>query len=134
MTDTQDTSFFNESQQYLDDQYVIGKDLLIAPIMHSRSEIGHEGENRDFYLPLGYFWYPSNLRPMDNQGVVLGPAAEGGSVINYTAKIPQYPDHPSGEGNEPKPDPNGYPYVTPTYIREGKQKGVYSQLSYQKLS
>lgn len=102
--------------------------------MHSRSESGHEGENRDVYLPLGYFWYPSNLRPMDNQGVVLGPAAEGGSVINYTAKIPQYPDHPSGEGNEPKPDPNGYPYVTPTYIREGKQKGVYSQLSYQKLS
>lgn len=116
MTDTQDTSFFNESQDFLDNQYVVGQDLLIAPIMYSRTDKGHEGQNRDVYLPLCYFWYPSNLRPWDWQGVALGPAVEGGSVINYYAGIPEYPDDQCGQA-----DRNGYPNVTPIYIREGMQ-------------
>lgn len=72
--------------------------------MHSKSEV--PGENRDVYLPLGQMWYPSNLRPWDDQGVALGEPAEGGSVINYTARITNNYDD--------------FPYVTPVYIREGK--------------
>ncbi|RPA94936.1 hypothetical protein L873DRAFT_1699735 [Choiromyces venosus 120613-1] len=103
LTDTQDTSFFNESQRFLDDQYVVRKDILVAPIIKGSQE--NPGQNRDVYLPLMYFWYPSNLRPWDDQGVALGPWVEGGSVINYTAKITnEYSD---------------YPFVTPVYLREG---------------
>ena len=63
------------------------------------------GQNRDVYLPLMYSWYPSNLRPWDDQSVALGPPVNGGSVINYTARITnEYSD---------------YPFVTPVYLREG---------------
>ncbi|KAG0125373.1 glycosyl hydrolases family 31-domain-containing protein [Tuber indicum] len=103
LTDTQDTSFFNESQRFLDDQYVVRKDILVAPIIKGRHE--NPGQNRDVYLPLMYFWYPSNLRPWDNQGIALSSRVEGGSVINYTARI-------TNEYSE-------YPFVTPVYLREG---------------
>lgn len=83
---------------------MVGRDVLVAPIMHSKNE--NAGENRDVYLPLGHFWYPSNLRPWDDQGVALGPAAEGGSVINYTARITNNYDD--------------FAYITPVYIRAGK--------------
>jgi len=109
LTDTQDTSFFNETQKFLDNQYVVRRDILVAPIM--QSSIDNPGENRDVYLPLGYFWYPSNLRPWDDQGVALESAVEGGSVINYTAKITgNYAD---------------FAYITPVYIREG---GIVPQI------
>jgi alpha-glucosidase (family GH31 glycosyl hydrolase) len=109
LTDTQDTSFFNETQKFLDNQYVVRRDILVAPIMQSSND--NPGENRDVYLPLGYFWYPSNLRPWDDQGVALEPAVEGGSVINYTAKITNnYAD---------------FAYVTPVYVREG---GIVPQI------
>lgn len=103
MTDTQDTSFFNESQRFLDDQYVVRKDILVAPIIKGSNE--NPGQNRDVYLPLMYFWYPSNLRPWDDQSVAIGSRVEGGSVINYTARITN--------------DYSGYPFVTPVYLREG---------------
>ena len=50
-------------------------------------------------------WYPSNLRPWDDQGVALGLPVPGGSVINYTARITN--------------EYSGYPFVTPVYLREG---------------
>lgn len=67
-------------------------------------------ESRDVYLPVGYHWYPSNLRPWDSDALKtpLLPAVDGGSVINYVAKIPE--------------DENAYEqyaYVLPVYIREG---------------
>ena len=108
MTDTQDTSFFNETQEFLDTQYVTGRDILVAPIFQPKSAV--PDESRDVYLPIGYSWYPSNLRPWDSDALKasLLPAVEGGSVINFVAKIPE--------------DENAYEqyaYVLPVYIREG---------------
>nr|CAB52201.1 alpha-1,4-glucan lyase [Morchella vulgaris] len=105
LTDTEDTTFFNESQKFLDNQYMAGDDILVAPILHSRNEV--PGENRDVYLPLFHTWYPSNLRPWDDQGVALGNPVEGGSVINYTARIVAPEDY------------NLFHNVVPVYIREG---------------
>jgi alpha-glucosidase (family GH31 glycosyl hydrolase) len=82
------------------------RDILVAPIMHSYDE--NPRSDRDVYLPLGYFWYTSNLRPWDDQGKALGSPAEGGTVIKYTAKITNnYED---------------FPYVTPVFIREGERE------------
>ncbi|KAH0610436.1 uncharacterized protein H6S33_011963 [Morchella sextelata] len=105
LTDTEDTTFFNESQKFLDNQYMAGDDILVAPILHSRNEI--PGENRDVYLPLYHTWYPSNLRPWDDQGVTLGNPVEGGSVIDYTARIVAPQDY------------HLFHTVVPVYIREG---------------
>ncbi|KAF8467697.1 glycosyl hydrolases family 31-domain-containing protein [Kalaharituber pfeilii] len=109
LTDTQDTSFFNETQDFLDNQYVCRRDILVAPIFQPKNV--NPGENRDVYLPLGYFWYPSNLRPWDDQGEALGDAVEGGSVIDYYAPITN--------------DYKQFPYVCPMFIREG---GIIPQL------
>jgi len=107
-TDTQDTSFFNETQEFLDTQYVTGRFILVAPIFQPKNNV--PDESREVYLPIGYSWYPSNLRPWDNDAykASLPSAVEGGSVITYYARIPQ--------------DENAYdqyPYVLPVYIREG---------------
>ena len=80
-----------------------GNDILVAPIIHPKSE--NPSETRQVYLPLTNFWYNSNLRPWDDQGVPLLKRVEGGSVINFTAKITNnYED---------------FPYVVPVYVREG---------------
>lgn len=109
LTDVQDSTFFNESQDYLDNQYVTGRDILVAPILQPKDIV--PGENRDVYLPRGNLWYQSNLRPWDNQGAPLLKPVEGGSVINYTASIPT-----SDNDDE---NYKQYPYVVPMFIREG---------------
>lgn len=81
MTDTQDTSFFNESQGFLDHQYILGRDILIAPIVYQAQETG------DLYLPIDYFRHPWNLRTFGNKRVPLDASVEGGSVIHYFAPI-----------------------------------------------
>ncbi|KAH0607359.1 uncharacterized protein H6S33_002393, partial [Morchella sextelata] len=117
LTDPQDTTFFNESQKFLDDQYVVGQDILVAPIMHSRNEKGHHDESREVYFPLGYFWFPSNLRPFSSQRVPLVPSIPGGKVLYMTAQIPVYND--PAAGTTPQPEEKGYPDVLLHFIREG---------------
>ena len=103
LTDPQDPSLFNQSKEFLANQYICGQDMLVAPVMFSSAE--RPGNNRDVYLPQGFFWYHSNLRPWNDQVVALGSPVEGGTVINYTAKITNnYAD---------------FSCVTPVYIREG---------------
>lgn len=103
LTDPQDPSLFNQSKEFLANQYICGQNMLVAPVMHSSTE--RPGNNRDVYLPQGFFWYHSNLRPWDDQVVALGSPVEGGTVLNYTAKITNnYAD---------------FPCITPVYIREG---------------
>lgn len=106
LTDVQDHSFFNETQEFLDNQYITG-DILIAPIFQPANEV--PGQNRDVYLPISNFWYQSNLRP--DGGVALLSPVEGGSVIDYTARIP---NSDSDEENAKQ-----HPYVLPMFIREG---------------
>jgi hypothetical protein len=74
--------------------------------MQSKQE--NYDESREVYLPLGNFWYQSNLMPWDDQGSALLSPVEGGTVINYTARITsEYKD---------------FPYIVPTFIREGRQR------------
>jgi len=82
------------------------RDILVAPIMQSTND--NPGSNRDVYLPLEFMWYQSNLRPWDDQGKSLDLPVEGGTVINYTARITNNYDD--------------FPYVTPVFIREGKSR------------
>jgi alpha-glucosidase (family GH31 glycosyl hydrolase) len=81
------------------------RDILVAPIMKSKEE--KSDQSREVYLPLGHFWYQSNLMPWDDQGSALLPPVEGGTVINYSAPISsEYKD---------------FPYIVPTFIREGRR-------------
>ncbi|KAA8895125.1 alpha-1,4-glucan lyase [Sphaerosporella brunnea] len=103
LTDYQDASFFNESQRFLDNQYVCLRDILVAPIMQSAQE--KPDQSREVYLPLGNFWYQSNLMPWDDQGSALLAPVEGGTVINYSAPI--------------RSDYDSFRFIVPTFIREG---------------
>lgn len=103
-------SFFNESQDFLDNQYVTGRDILVAPILNPKNVVADE--SREVYLPIGSSWFPSNLRPWDDQMTALLPYVPGGSVINYYAPIPSSSDENANYQQ--------YPYILPMFIREGQ--------------
>ncbi|KAH0607116.1 uncharacterized protein H6S33_003104 [Morchella sextelata] len=108
MTDTLDASFYNECQDYLDSQYLVRRDLLIAPIMDSHTlNNGHTV----VYLPAPNKWYTFNLRIDGSLGVALEPAIEGGSMLDFDAHISSEISH--------------IPYITPIFIREG---GIIPQI------
>ncbi|KAI5839123.1 alpha-1,4-glucan lyase [Morchella snyderi] len=132
LTDPQDTTFFNETQGFLDNQYVVGQDILVAPIMHGRQEpdvgwaepaqrcpgLRHaRGWGRDVYFPLRYSWYQSNLAPFPHQRTALGEHVYGGTVRHEMARIPEWDDHQL-ESEKAKSDRAAYPDVLLHYIRE----------------
>lgn len=117
MTDILDTSFYNESQEFLDNQYVVRRDLLVAPIVESHTV---NSGRRIVYLPLTNNWYPFNLRIDGTLGVALGKAVEGGSMFSFGAYI--------------SPNPADWPYVTPIYIREGRIREYLNSFGHRKLA
>ena len=113
ITDPYDTSLFNGNDDYIDNQYLLGHNILVCPIMNPLIV------NREVYLPGNDLWYPLNLRV--NAGG-LGPdplgikhAAQlekpvpGGTTITYGCRIPDAVNNP-----------DQLPYVTPVYVRAGE--------------
>jgi alpha-glucosidase len=73
---------------HLDDQFFVGKDLLVAPILNQHES----GPNpsppcRDIYLPAGSAWYAF----MDNSYPLQAPVAGGTTVYNYFADLTRVP-------------------------------------------
>lgn len=100
LTDFADKAVFNDKLQFMDNQFLVREDLLIAPVIDKQA-----GENdwgrRDIYLPATSDWYA-----FTDGGRPLAAAVEGGRTIaGYDAHIDS--------------DPNHIPYIVPMYVRAG---------------
>ena len=52
----QDKALYNDKAIFLDNQFMLGHDLLIAPVLEAQSQENANGR-RDVYLPCGHSWY-----------------------------------------------------------------------------
>lgn len=96
----QDKSLYNDKEAFLDNQFFVGKDLLIAPVLRPQSEFNNNGR-RDVYLPEGSDWYCF----MDGQ-FPLAAAVEGGTTIrNFDANLNLNDGHIG--------------FIAPMYVRAG---------------
>ena len=73
---------------HLDDQFFVGNDLLIAPIIQQHETLSSPTKPvRDIYLPSGSNWYAF----MDNGAPLQAPVAGGNIVSNYYADLSLVP-------------------------------------------
>lgn len=107
LQDEQDTQLFNDKLEFLNSQFFVGKDFMVAGIMDKQREVAlnHFEAKRDIYFPTGSYWYQF----LQNKKS-LAPAVVGGTTIEYDAVI-----------NHSCADPNSEQllYVLPMYVREG---------------
>jgi len=88
LNDPQDQSLYNDKSQFLNNEFFVRKDLLIAPVLRPEYEDNNNGR-RDVYLPEGSNWY--NF--VDNS-MPLEPAIEGGTTIrDFDANLNLDGDH-----------------------------------------
>jgi alpha-glucosidase len=75
LTDSQDKALYNDKAQFLDQQFMVRNDLLIAPVLDPQSQENGFGA-RDIYLPAGSSWYcyVENRLP-------LGNSVDGGTTV-----------------------------------------------------
>ncbi|KAI8226952.1 hypothetical protein K4K55_008238 [Colletotrichum sp. SAR 10_96] len=109
ITDPDDDSLFNSNDDFIDNQYLLGHNILVCPILNPGVY------NRDVYLPGTDLWFPSNLRVQDgNDPLKIKHAARlekpvaGGTTISFGCGIPD------GINNTDQ-----IPFVTPVYLRGG---------------
>lgn len=110
ITDPQDTSLFNESARFIDNQYLLGHNILVCPITDPSIS------TRDVYLPQNDTWYASNLRVnIEGYGpdplmhaAGLGAPVPGGTTLSFYCPVPDAGAHR-----------DQIAYVTPVYIRAG---------------
>lgn len=99
VSDGHDNALYNDKAGYLNNEFMVGDSLLIAPVL-KKENTGANGY-RDIYVPSGSRWYSfkNNTQP-------LSAAVEGGTeIIGYNAQISASPDK--------------VPFVVPIYVREG---------------
>ncbi|MBE9212004.1 alpha-glucosidase [Plectonema cf. radiosum LEGE 06105] len=98
LNDPQDKSLYNDKIEFLDDQFFVGRDLLVAPILDQENNCRGK---RDIYLPTNSNWYcfKNNRQPLDN-------AVEGGTTIR------EFDAHLSN-------NPNHINFIVPMYVRAG---------------
>jgi len=97
--ETIDNALYNDKLEFLNNQFFVGNDLLVAPVLDKQSAENGYGR-RDIYLPSGSQWYAY----MDNRAP-LQPAVEGGTTLDYHAYIDDKPWH--------------IPFILPMYVRSG---------------
>ncbi|MGK0291360.1 MAG: alpha-glucosidase (family GH31 glycosyl hydrolase), partial [bacterium] len=99
LNDDHDKQLFGDKTRFLSNQFFLGKDLLIAPILEKESD-GNHGK-RNIYLPSKSQWYSfkGNDQALDH-------AIDGGTeIFDYDARI--------------TPDLNHIPFILPMYARSG---------------
>jgi alpha-glucosidase len=100
LNDPRDKALYNDKIENLDDQFFVGPDLLVAPILEPQSVLTGFGK-RDVYLPAYSDWYGF----VDNR-MPLGPAIEGGATVrDYDARLDARGDHIA--------------FIIPLYVRAG---------------
>lgn len=98
LNDPSDKALYNDKVEFLDDQFFVGRDLLVAPILDEQNKCGGK---RDIYLPAGSDWYcfKNNRQPLDD-------AVEGGTMIrDFDAHLSAEPSHIN--------------FIVPIYVRAG---------------
>ena len=100
--------FDDDMQCFLDTEFLVGKDLLIAPFLEQRPV------RRDVYLPKGSRWYQ-----FQHNRYPLEPPYDGGTLIkNYDGHL----YFEVTENDEHLPvlhDPKHLDFLMPMYVREG---------------
>ncbi|MCU7921525.1 MAG: hypothetical protein KZQ88_02345 [Candidatus Thiodiazotropha sp. (ex Dulcina madagascariensis)] len=99
LSDKTDAALFNDKQAFLDSQFLVGNDVLVAPILFKQYE-GNTGI-RDIYIPAGSDWfcYKDNRQPLSDKMV-------GGMTFrNFDASITTDSGH--------------IPFTAPVFIRSG---------------
>ncbi len=100
VTNPEDKTLFGDSESFMDTEFMVGNDLLVAPVLEKQSaENGYV--KRDVYLPAGSRWYQ-----FTDSKCRLGNAVDGGTNIS------QFDAHISD-------DEGHIPYIVPMYVREG---------------
>ncbi|KAJ3536576.1 hypothetical protein NM208_g6658 [Fusarium decemcellulare] len=111
ITDPHDETLFISNEGFIDSQYLLGHNILVAPI----TDPGVVA--RQVYFPGSDKWYPCNLRvqvqgqgsdPLKNATQLQAPV-DGGSTISYRCPVP----------TDASTNAEQLPYVTPVYIRAG---------------
>lgn len=78
----EDQALFNDKEKFLNDEFFVRDDLLIAPVLRPQYENNNNGR-RDVYVPQGSDWYC-----FMNNTMPLGAAVEGGTTIrDFDANI-----------------------------------------------
>ncbi|QRV90305.1 glycoside hydrolase family 31 protein [Ceratobasidium sp. AG-Ba] len=82
-----DSSLVAENSDYLDDEYTVGDDLLVAPVLHPQGD-DPDKPTRTVYLPRPHSWWQCNLRAGGAlSSVRLDDEFKGGSLIPYRAHM-----------------------------------------------
>ncbi len=107
LQDEQDPQLFNDKLEFLNNQFLVGKDLMIAGVMDKQREVspGNFEAKRDIYFPVGSHWYQF----LQNKKVLAAPV-EGGVTLEYDAVINEQCTNQNSEQ---------LLYVLPMYVREG---------------
>lgn len=100
LKDWEDKALFNDKIDFLNNEFFLGKDILIAPILDKQSE-GNMYGKRDVYLPADSNWY--NF--MNDTQPLSAPIEGGTTIFDFDARINDEDEH--------------IPFICPVYIREG---------------
>lgn len=100
LKDWQDKALFNDKIDFLNNEFFVGNDILVAPIIDKQSEENMYGR-RDVYLPSGSNWY--NF--MNNTQHLLAPIEGGTTIFDFDAHISDDDAH--------------VPFICPLFVREG---------------
>jgi alpha-glucosidase (family GH31 glycosyl hydrolase) len=94
-----DAALFNDKQAFLNDQFLVRNDVLVAPILFKQYP-GNSGI-RDIYLPAGSDWFCY----MDNRQPLAAKISGGMTFRNFDATISTNSNH--------------IPFTAPLFIRSG---------------
>lgn len=97
-----DKSLYNDKESFIDNEFFVGRDLLIAPVLDPQTNaVGSNYGKRDVYLPSDTDWYCF----MDN-AMPLGPVVEGGTTVrDFDANLDINGNH--------------IHFIVPIYVRSG---------------
>ena len=105
LNDPKDNALYNQQLERLNDEFFIGRDMLVAPVIE-REDLT-QGK-RDVYLPAGSRWYCFEANYQDKV-LPLAPAVQGGVLIRgFDAGIAAM-----------NWDSNRISFLCPIYVREG---------------
>lgn len=97
-----DKSLYEDKDDFVDNEFFVGEDLLIAPVLDPQIKDGYNNHGkRDVYLPSDSNWYC-----FMNNTMPLGAAVEGGTTVrDFDANL-------NVEGNQIN-------FIVPIYVRAG---------------
>jgi alpha-glucosidase len=105
LNDSHDKALYNDKLHFIDNEFFVGRDLLVAPVLEPEVQDGKNNYGkRDVYLPTDSNWYC-----FMNNTMPLSSAVEGGTTIR---------DFDAGLSLRGGYDPH-INFIVPIFVREG---------------